>query len=217
MMPQYLQWDKKEDLNKLINALRAENAIVATSDTVLGLFTNSTYEGFLRLNTLKGRFEKPYIVLIKSPEQASSFVDATILLQIEKFLSVCWPGPLTIVVPANKNVPDYMKSKEGAIALRVPDHKGLQELLVHFKGLFTTSANKAGEPIPELLTTVDPHILQGVPYCVTDNNHARLVPSTIIQWSDAGFILLREGAYRVEDLEKVLQKKLRASDLKKLK
>jgi L-threonylcarbamoyladenylate synthase len=211
MMSQYLQWDKKEDINKVINALRAGNAIVGSSDTVLGIFTNSTYEGFLSLNSLKGRFEKPYLLLIKSRKQASRFVNLSVLLQIEKILNECWPGPLTIIMPAKKDVPDYMKSKEGMIALRVPQHKGLQEVLSHFNALFSTSANKAGEPIPNSCNDIDPAILQSAPLCITDNTNA-VIPSTIIQWSDLGLKLIRKGAYGVDDLERILQKKLLPPD-----
>lgn len=59
MMPEYLHWNKEEDLNKVIDSLRAGNPVAGTSDTVLGLFADISYTGFLHLNTLKGRFEKP--------------------------------------------------------------------------------------------------------------------------------------------------------------
>lgn len=207
MMSNYLQWNKKKDVDKVIDALREGSAVVGTSDTVLGLFADTTYEGFLRLNSLKGRFEKPYLVLLNAQDQAYSFVDRVYLLQIENLLSHCWPGPLTVVLPAKKDVPSYMKSKEGTIALRVPNHDGLLYLLSHFNGVFSTSANRAGKIVPQLPDFIDQYILENVPYCIVDN-HVSTVPSTIIQWSEGSMKLLREGAYRVSELEKVLQCKI---------
>ena len=213
MMLCHLRWNNQEDITKITDELRSGSAVVGTSDTVLGLFADVTYEGFLRLNTLKGRFEKPYLVLLKSQQHITAFVDEIYLFQIENILSRCWPGPLTIVVPAKTTVPDYMKSKEGTIAIRVPRHAGLQMLLSHFPGIFSTSANKAGEPIPSSVDQLDVFIAQGVSYYISDevvNN--TLIPSTIIQWSPQGFVLIRAGAYEVTELERLMQQRIMRPD-----
>ncbi len=202
-----LQWNKEEDRNKVIASLKAGNAVLGSSDTVLGLLADSTNEGFLRLNSIKGRSEKPYLLLIHSIQEAKTFVDESVLFQIENILDFCWPGPLTLVVCAKKGAPGYLKSAGGTVALRVPDHEGLQQILSHFKGIFSTSANKAGNSVPTTLQEVDTTILNETSYCIIDNHEAASkTPSTIIQWVDGELKLIREGAYATSELEKLFKK-----------
>lgn len=54
-----------------------------------------------------------------------------------------WPGPLALLIfKAKADLPSYLKGADGTIALRIPAHAGLQQLLVDCEGLFSTSANK---------------------------------------------------------------------------
>lgn len=209
MMIKQLLWTKNEDIDTVINELKRGRAVGGTSDTVLGLMADCSLEGFTQLNFLKRRNEQPYLILLESQEKLSHFVSDEILFQVENMLKFFWPGPLTVIMPAKDEIPDYMKSRQGTIALRVPQHDGLQKLLAQFIGIFSTSANKSGEPVPLVFENVDSFIVKNISYWITDPNpHHALIPSTIIEWANDHVKLIREGAYRVDDLRKVLQKPL---------
>ena len=68
----------------------------------------------------------------------------------------CWPGPLTLVLPASvqgtliDQLPEVVKARviqNGNIGLRVCDHPFVHELLSVLSGpLLLTSANISGQP-----------------------------------------------------------------------
>lgn len=52
------------------------------------------------------------------------------------------------------------------VAIRCPEHAGLQNVLKHFDGLFSTSANKTGMPAPVKFEDIDKNLLEQVKYAV---------------------------------------------------
>jgi L-threonylcarbamoyladenylate synthase len=196
----------------LIEALKNGGIVVGSSDTIMGLLSDVSQAGFDALNFIKGRAEKPYLILISSKEQVKNFIESPLTAQLELLLDCCWPGPLTIVVRAKKNLPAFLISKAGTIALRVPNHRGLQALLPHFEGgLFSTSANLAGGPVPVSLDELDSSVAARVACMVADSNEAKVqnsLPSTILDCSGPDMRVLREGSYSVDFLESVCGQKL---------
>lgn len=101
-----------------------------------------------------------------------------------------------------------MKGSDGTIGLRVPDYIGLQQLLAGCEGLFSTSANKAGEPIPLSFDEIDPDITKQVAAIVgdySDNGSQTAVPSTILDCSGDTIRVVREGAYPIETIFKKIE------------
>jgi len=195
-----LSWYSEDTVQFLTEILKQEKVVVGDSDTVIGLLANTTESGFRALDSIKKRENKPYIILIASQERLSDFVLVSPTLQIEKLLNQYWPGPLTVIFKARPDLPDYMKSSEGTIALRVPQHKGLLALLSSFRGLFSTSANLAGNPVPKNVTEIDQHILDKVACIVTDDKKEETVPSTIIDCSGKTIKIIREGAIKLKSV-----------------
>jgi L-threonylcarbamoyladenylate synthase len=175
---------------QLVTLFSQNNVILGDSDTVLGLYAPLTQEGFLALNRLKKRAEKPYLVLVANKERALSLVANPMAPELLALMDACWPGPVTLICKARLNnnsgleIPDtgYAVSGWGTIGLRVPDHAGLQELLPHFEGLFSTSANITGNPVPHSLGQVDPEIAHAVAGVVLnrDTKSTGGVASTIL-------------------------------------
>ncbi len=205
MKTQQLLWSDASAIKMLQQALQDNQVVVGSSDTVLGLLAPLSEAGFQALNNLKQRNEKPYLVLIASVDKVAYFADQ-IPDYAQMFMHTCWPGPLTIIVKAKKGLPSYLVSPQGTIALRVPEHTGLLTLLQHFPGLFSTSANITGEPIPNTLEDLDPHIAGGVAYKMVDQGSAaHTVPSTLIDCSGPQLKVVREGAYPIAMLEEMIR------------
>lgn len=117
----------------------------------------------------------------------------------------CWPGPLTIIFKAKKGIPKFLQSATGTIAIRCPKHAHLQALLPTFKGLFSTSANKGGDPPPKTIKQVDPALIKKIKYLVIDTKSFLLqtLPSSIIDFSrKKGVKVIREGSFPIKTLEK---------------
>lgn len=211
MISKTLSWEKEDSISIVFHSLSRGGLVVGSSDTVFGLLANVTKEGFQSLNRAKGRYEKPYLILIGNKQVAHSLIE-NISLQAEKLMDF-WPAPLTLIFKAKKELPDYMKTEQGTIALRMPDHVGLLSLLKKIPMLFSTSANKTGEAVPCSIQGIDQTILNAIDYIIIDGQQKEkeTQPSTILDCSGDGIKLVREGAFSIEEIEKafnlVIQKK----------
>jgi len=195
-----LTWQKKTDRNKLAQLLRKNQVCLGTSDTILGLLAPITPEGAHKLNQIKKRVDKPYLILISSKERLSRFIDQKLTPQQQKIVDTCWPGPLTLIFKAKPEYAVLAQSKSGTVGLRVPDQGGLQAILSEFDGLFSTSANKTGQPFPKTLNEVDPRILNAVACVIDDQEQKPEKASTILDCSGPEIKVIREGAFSIEQL-----------------
>lgn len=195
-------WDDNEALSAAIKAIGEGEIGIGDTDTVPGLFAACTADGVTQLNAIKGRSDKPYLVLVGSRDALFSFIKQPISLQVEKLMKECWPGPLTLVLPAQEDVPVYLQSKAGGIAIRIPEHPRVRELALRCGGVLSTSANFAGMPTPPSLNDLDPLLAQKASFILYDSNHVvGRKPSTILDATMPHLRLLREGALSVDDLE----------------
>ncbi len=204
MLIKYISWASSVDRALLARSLRGGGISIGSSDTVIGFLAPLTLEGYKNLDAIKKRADKPYLVVIGDQSKLTSFTDQPITPGILSLMASCWPGPVTLIFKAKAELPDYVKSNEGTVAVRVPDHPGLLVLLKEFPGLFSTSANLHGKPIPESISQIDPKILESVAYVVTDNvtgAHGSSKPSTILDCTGDQIRVVRKGAYPIEPLE----------------
>jgi L-threonylcarbamoyladenylate synthase len=195
-----LFWDNLATMQYVAKVLQEGNVVLAEGDTVLGLLADVSEQGRTQLDHIKSRSQKPYLILIGSPQKAFNFIEIAEdkIFQTEKLIKKCWPGPVTLIFKAKTDVPLYLKSADGTVALRVPDHAGLLQLLSHFNGLFSTSANNSGQPVPHSVDEVDQSILQAVACVVMNDAHKKTesaLPSTIIDCTGDELIVVRQGAF----------------------
>lgn len=193
-----LFWDNPQTIKRVAKELHEGAVVLAAGDTVLGLLADVSETGYKRLDILKKRSEKPYLLLVKNKEKALNLMekDPSLIFQIEKLMDVCWPGPATLIVKAKATVPLGVKSPEGNVAMRMPDHAGLQQLLNYFDALYSTSANTSGNPVPADLAKVEKSILDGVSCIVLNGEDAPSVAaSTIIDCTGEKMKIVRDGAF----------------------
>jgi tRNA threonylcarbamoyl adenosine modification protein (Sua5/YciO/YrdC/YwlC family) len=198
-----LFWNNQATINYLEKLLHEGRVVLAEGDTVLGLLADVSEKGRAQLDSIKHRSKKPYLMLIGAAEKAFNFIEIAPgkVFQTEKLMEKCWPGPVTLIFKAKTGIADYAKSEDGTVALRVPDHAGLLKLLPHFDGLFSTSANIAGEPVPNTVQDVDDVILNAVACLVmNDEKAASTLPSTIIDCTGDKLVVVRQGAFDIRTL-----------------
>lgn len=194
-----LLWQDPATINLLKQSLAQGHCSITSTDTILGFLAPLTEHGFSQLNILKGgRQDKPYIILIGSIDKLENFVDLTMLTDhIRNIIKHCWPAPVTFIFKAKNNLPSYLVSAQGTVALRCPQHDGLLALLSFFDGLYSTSANKSGCPPPIVVDEIDADLVAKVDYLVTDKDRdlSKSLPSTIIDVSDGVTVkIVRQGA-----------------------
>ncbi|HSW76201.1 MAG TPA: L-threonylcarbamoyladenylate synthase [Candidatus Saccharimonadales bacterium] len=201
-----IYWNDKESLTILKTALNQDTIILASGDTVLGLWGRLTQKSFNALNDLKQRSGKPYLIVVGSTDTLKLFIDYPLSEKLQKLIAACWPGPVTLIFKARCDLPSWMTSPDGTIALRIPDHKGLLTLLHYYDGLFSTSANIAGHEIPKSIQEVDQQLLDKVGVICLDRQHELFgqSPSTILDCSSGDIRVVRSGAFPIDSLDTII-------------
>jgi L-threonylcarbamoyladenylate synthase len=198
-----LLWSDSESHVLLVDTLKKGNVVLVAGDTVLGLLADISERGCVQLDAIKKRSNQPYLLLVENKQKALQLIenDARKICQIEKIMNICWPGPATLILKAKAEVPEGVKSPDGTIAIRVPDHAGLLQLLHHFDGLYSTSANLKGQPVPTNWQEVDKSILQAVSAIILNGSESSsILASTIIDCTGDKLKIVRQGAFPVAKL-----------------
>ena len=196
-----LDWSRKDSYRLIVDALHSNGVVLAASDTVLGLFAQLSEKSKLKLDAIKHRSLKPYIILVKSSKLLHLFTDQLIDSSMQNIINQYWPGPLTIIFKAKSTLPDWMISSSKTIAIRVPNHDGLQRVLQSVDGLFTTSANISDEIIPDRCAQINPMILSKVQLVCCEEDKIYDGPaSTIIDLSSGSIKVVRFGAVKINSI-----------------
>lgn len=122
--------------------------------------------------------------------------------RIEKLVDKFWPGPLTLVLPKLDIVPDIVTSGNPTVAIRMPDHPVALDLIKRSgTPIAAPSANRFGHLSP----TEAAHVFQSIGDkvdLIIDGGKCHIgVESTIIQYVDGKFYLLRPGGLSREEIQ----------------
>jgi L-threonylcarbamoyladenylate synthase len=204
MKSKTLSWDNNLSIRNAISLLKDGKVIIAPSDTVIGLYAIPSEKGFSSLNAIKKRTDKPYLLLLSSLKEIYGYVERLDVIQIEKIIHACWPGPLTIIFKARRDVPAYLVSAEHTIAIRIPADEKVQALLKETGPLFSTSANLSGEPVPVTFRDLSQELKERVDAVVEADLIQTHIPSTIINTTVRPVTIVREGAYSEKEIKRLL-------------
>ena len=184
----------------------AGGLVAVPTETVYGLAGNGMDEKAVeKIYEVKGRPAiKPLSLMVASPEEIGRYavdVPEAAKMLAEKF----WPGPLTIVLKANPDIPEIVRAGGDTIGLRCPDHtltlQALREAGVPFAA---PSANLSGAPSPKTAGDVL-KVFDGVIDAVIDGGACTLGrESTILDMSKKPYRVLRQGALPEESISDAL-------------
>lgn len=194
---------KTSDIEKLVNILKNDGIISVPTDTVYGLCGRITSKiAYDKLIALKNRpSTKSFPIMCANEEQIKSI--AIVNEIAEKLIKSFMPGPITIVLKKNKNVPDYITNGKNTIAVRMATSKTIEELIIKLgTPIFMTSANKSGENECANLDEIEKSFpkLDGI----LEGKVAFSKSSTIIDCSSKKIKILREGPIRDDEIATTL-------------
>lgn len=199
-------------INEAAEILKKGGTVAFPTETVYGLGANALDDNACnKIFMVKGRQQdNPIIVHLTDFEQLEYVTQGLPRGTREKFERI-WPGPLTVVLE-KKNVGEIPTAGLGTVAVRMPAHRVAQELIRKSgKPIAAPSANKSGRPSP--LTAAEVYEdLDGRVDMIIDGGIATFgVESTVIMFKGDEIIVLRPGAFSVEEIKGIFGMKVRIS------
>lgn len=186
--------------------IAAGELVAFPTETVYGLGGDALHpEAAKKIYEAKGRpSDNPLIIHIADVADLGR-VAKVVPDQAKKLAEAFWPGPLTMVVWKNENVPYATTGGLDTVAVRMPDHPVALELIRKSGTLIAApSANTSGRPSP----TEASHVmgdLEGRIAMVLDGGPVGIgIESTIIDLTEDIPMVLRPGYITPEMLSEVL-------------
>jgi L-threonylcarbamoyladenylate synthase len=148
MQTTLLSIDDADALTAVEVVLSRDDIFAAPTDTVYGLFCRyDSPAAIARLYIAKDRPpQKAIPILIGTPEHLDTLVQLPLPLQAQPLMARFWPGPLTLVFPAQPHLPTELTAGASTVAVRMPNHAALRHILCATGPLAATSANRSGGP-----------------------------------------------------------------------
>jgi L-threonylcarbamoyladenylate synthase len=189
-----------------VSLLNQDQIIGIPTETVYGLAGNIySSKAIQSIFAMKQRpFLNPLIVHIKSAEDLSEI--ATEIPEKALLLAAAfWPGPLTLVLKKQTNIPDLVTGGKDTVAVRVPNHP-LTLALLNQLGypLAAPSANPFGCISPTKAAHVSNYFEDSLSMVLDGGDCERGIESTIIGFENGKPVLYRLGSLAIEDIESVV-------------
>lgn len=195
----------EENLILAAEMIRAGDLVSFPTETVYGLGADGLNKSAReKIYLAKGRpSEKPLTLHVATLEQVESV--AKISVTAEKLFKKFFPGPLTIILPKNKNLPDFVTNGLESVGIRFPDNE-IALKLIKFSDcpIAAPSANLSGETPPKNSQEVLKN-LGGKIKIILDGGECKFgISSTIIDLTFDTPKILREGAISASTIKNFL-------------
>ena len=184
---------KGRHIKQAAEVMHAGGVIVYPTDTIYGLGCDITSKVAIeRIRRIKGRsHKKPMSFVCADLSNISRY--AHVSNYAYRLLKRCLPGPYTFVLPATRETPRILQSKQKTVGLRVPDHPVPSSLVQELGNpIISTSANYSDQEVitdPQELEEIMGHQVDLILEC----GQLPVMPSSVISLIGDRIEILREG------------------------
>ncbi len=186
--------------------IMAGKVVAVPTDTLYGLAADPlNLAAVSEVNRIKRRTtERPLPLLVDSVDQAADYSHdppRVFFTLAERF----WPGPLTLVVNASRQLPLKVTGNTGKIGLRWPKAPVVVGLIAACaRPLIGTSANLTEQPACTSAEEVDRQIGGAVPLILDGGPTPAHVPSTVVELTGGRARIIRPGGVPESELKEFL-------------
>jgi L-threonylcarbamoyladenylate synthase len=196
----------QQAVRRAAELLRAGEVVALPTETVYGLAANALDENAVaKIFQVKGRpAHNPIIVHVAGNEMAESCVKNFPALA-EKLSKSFWPGPLTLVLPRAKKIPQIVTAGGGTVGIRWPSHPFMQAVIRECGfPLAAPSANLSNQISPTNAEHVRAQ-LDGKISMIVDGGQSQVgIESTVLDLTVSPPRILRPGMIHAESLAAVV-------------
>jgi L-threonylcarbamoyladenylate synthase len=175
--------------------LRAGEVVALPTETVYGLAANARDPAAVaRIFSIKGRpAHNPVIVHVVGTEMARRCVSEWPGLA-DKLAAAFWPGPLTLVLPRAREIPDGVTAGGPTVGVRWPAHPFIQAVIRECDfPLAAPSANLSNRISPTSAAHVSQQLNGKVPLIVDGGQSQVGIESTVLDLTVSPARVLRPG------------------------
>jgi L-threonylcarbamoyladenylate synthase len=195
-----------EAIDRAARLVRSGGLVAIPTETVYGLATDALdSESVDRIFRAKGRpATNPLIVHVADQAMARALAAAW-PAAAEAITNHFWPGPVTVVVPRHRDVPDMVTAGGPTVALRCPAHR-LTRRLIERSGcpLAAPSANRSEAISPTRASHVLESLGDRVDLILDGGPCTHGIESTVVDCTTTPPRILRPGPIGREALEAVI-------------
>ncbi|WP_083999199.1 L-threonylcarbamoyladenylate synthase [Actinomadura kijaniata] len=197
--------ERTRGIAEAVSAVRRGELVVLPTDTVYGVGADAfTPPAVQSLLDAKGRGrDMPPPVLVGSVRAATALVE-DLGTYGQDLMDEFWPGALTIICRANRNLLWDLGETKGTVGVRMPMHDLAVELLKETGPLAVSSANLTGQPAARTAEEAERMLGDSVSVYLDGGPSGRAEPSTIVDLTGAVPRLLREGAIPADKIRAVV-------------
>lgn len=182
--------------------LRAGELVALPTETVYGLAANAFDEkAVAKIFLAKGRpAHNPIIVHVASSEMAQRCASEWPEIA-EKLANAFWPGPLTLVLPRSKKIPDAVTAGGETVGIRWPSHPFVQAVIRECNfPLAAPSANPSNQISPTNATHVRKSLGDKVLLIIDGGQSQVGIESTVLDLTTRPPRLLRPGIIHAKSI-----------------
>lgn len=195
-----------ETMRRASQIIKQGGLVAFPTETVYGLGANGLdAQAVLGIFKAKGRPADNPLILHIANQKDVFYLAAGVPLKAQVLIEAFWPGPLTLVLPKSRFIPQEVTCGLDTVAIRMPRHP-VALALIREAGvpLAAPSANTSGYPS----TTEASHVISdmdGKIDLVLDGGPAGFgLESTVIDMSGEKPLILRPGGITREQIEEVI-------------
>lgn len=191
-------------MDKLRTILENGGAVILPTETVYGLFAQALNEDAVNhVYQLKQRPRDKAMNLNVSNLNDIYFFSQNTPFFLEKLYNRFMPGPLTIILKANDNVPFWVNSGLDTVGFRLPNHAQTLRLISETGPLIGPSANISGNESGKKFSDIQAQFSVDLPG-IEDDQALTGIDSTILDLSGQKARILRQGAISREEIQKAI-------------
>ena len=192
------RYDQNET-SELAEILKNDGVISVPTDTVFGVCARiASKDAHHNLVKTKNRpHDKLFPIMCADEDQIKSI--AIVNDKAERLIRKFMPGPITLVLPKQPELPEYVNNGGDTIAIRMATSKPVEDLIRKTGSpIFMSSANKSGEPTCTSLDEIEKSCptLDGM----MEGKVSFGKGSTIVDCTSDTIKVLREGPILLEQI-----------------
>ncbi|HNY89906.1 MAG: Threonylcarbamoyl-AMP synthase [bacterium ADurb.Bin431] len=194
-------------ISRAVRILRKDGVIGYPTETVYGIGSNIFSAAAVdRIYNLKSRDRsKALIVIAADIIQVGDLVEE-IPEAAERLMENFWPGPLTMVFRASRELVGSPFHRSHTIAVRIPDCPICLALLKSSGfPIISTSANRSNEPPAVTAEQVNEKFGDELDLIIDGSETLSTTPSTVVDVTRLPVRVLREGAISRLEIDTVLE------------